>query len=92
MVKVEEVDTTHLMKGTQTFGKKTEAIEENLEEGGASMTNKVGKQCHLFAITAAKPATTKKSAERRGESASTSQKLTNYAQIRRLWWIVRNET
>ena len=47
MVKVEEVDTTHLMKGTQTFGKKTEAIEETSEEGGASMPNKVGKQCHL---------------------------------------------
>ena len=34
---VEEVDSTNLTKGTQTFGNRTEAIKEPSEEGGASM-------------------------------------------------------
>ena len=53
-VEAEEVDSTYPTKGTQKFGKKTEAIEEPSEEGGASMPNKVGKQCHLLTIIAAK--------------------------------------
>ena len=44
--------------------KKTEAIEKPLEEGGASMSNKVGKQCHLLAIFVAKLAFAKRSVEK----------------------------
>ena len=63
-VEEEEVNSTYPAKGTQTFGKKTEAIEEPSEEGGASMPNKVGKQCHLLAIIAAETAIAKRSAEK----------------------------
>ena len=63
-VEAEEVDSTYPTKGAQTFGKKTEAIEESSEEGGASMLNKVGKQCHLLAIIAAKSVIAKKSVEK----------------------------
>ena len=63
-VEAEEVNSTYPTKGTQTFGKKTEAIEEPLEEGGASMPNKVSKQYHLLAIIAAKSAIVKRNAEK----------------------------
>ena len=63
-VKAEEVDLTYPMKGTQNFGKKTEAIEEPSQEGGASTPNKVGKPCHLRETIAAKSAIAKRSAEK----------------------------
>ena len=53
-VELEEVDSSYPSKGTQAFGKKMEAIDEPLEDGGASILNKVGKQCHLLTIIAAK--------------------------------------
>ena len=43
MIEAEEVNSTYLAKGTQIFGKKTEAIEEPSEEGEASVPNKVNK-------------------------------------------------
>ena len=64
----EEVDLTYPTKGAQTFSKKTEAIEEPSEEEGASMPNKVGKQCHLHATIVGISATAKTSAERREAS------------------------
>ena len=63
-VEAEEVDSTYPTKGTQNFGKKTEAIEEPSEEEGASMPNKVGKQCHLLAISVAKLAIAKRTGEK----------------------------
>ena len=45
LTKGEEVDRARLMKVTQTFGKKTKALEEPLEEWGPSMPNKVNKTC-----------------------------------------------
>ena len=63
-VEAEEVDSTYPTKGTQNFGKKTEAIEEPLQEGGASTPNKVGNPCHLCAAIAAKLAIAKRSAEK----------------------------
>ena len=56
------------MKTTANFDNKTESIEEPSEEGGASMTNKVGKQCHLPATIVGRSATAKKSIERRSVS------------------------
>ena len=64
-VEEEEVDSTYPTKGAQTFGKKTEAIEETSEEGGASMPNKVGKQCHLLATIVGRSTIVKTSAERK---------------------------
>ena len=64
-VEAEEVDLTYPTKGTQTFCKRTEALEEPSEEGGASMPNKVDKPCHLHAITVGRFTTVKKSAERK---------------------------
>ena len=61
---VEEVDTTHPMKGTQTFSKKTEDIEEPSEEGGASTLNKVAKQCHLPTTIVGRSAIAKRSARK----------------------------
>ena len=63
-LEAEEVESTYPTKGTQNFAKKTEAIEEPLEEGGAATANKVGKPCHLRAIIAAKSAIAKRSAEK----------------------------
>ena len=59
---VEEVNSTHHAKGTQTF---TEAIEEPSEEGGASTPNMVGKRGPQLAIIAAKSATTRRSDRKR---------------------------
>ena len=58
-VEVEEVDSTYPTKGTQNFGKKTEAIEEPSQEGGASAPNKVRKPCHLRETIVEKSAITK---------------------------------
>ena len=63
-VELEEVDSSYPSKGTQAFGKKMEAIDEPLEDGGASILNKVGKQCHLLAIFVAKLAFAKRSVEK----------------------------
>ena len=63
-VEAEEVDLTYPTKGTQSFGKKMEAIEEPSQEGGASTPNKVVKPCHLRANIAAKSAIAKRSAEK----------------------------
>ena len=63
-VEVEEVDSTYPTKGTQNFGKKTEAIKEPSQEGRASTPNKVGKPCHLRATIAAKSAIAKRSVEK----------------------------
>ena len=60
----EEVNSTYPAKGTQNFGKKTEAIKEPLEEGGASTPNKIGEPSHLLAIIAAKSSIVKRSAEK----------------------------
>ena len=61
-MEVEEVDSAHLMKGTQTFdNKKAEDIKEPLKEKGVSMQNKVGKRGPLLATIAA---IVKKSAEK----------------------------
>ena len=51
-VEAEEVDSTYPTMGIKNFSKKTEANEEPLQEGGASMRNKVGKPCHLRATIA----------------------------------------
>ena len=66
---VEEVDSAHVTKGTQTFGKKMEAIKEPSEEGEASTPNKVSKIGHREDLELPK---------RRSELASTSRQLTNY--------------
>ena len=63
-VKAEEVDSTYPTKGIQNFGKKTEAIEEPSQEGGASAPNKVGERRHLRATIAAKSTIAKRSAEK----------------------------
>ena len=63
-VEAKEVDSTYPTKGIQNFGKKTEAIEEPSQEGGASTPNKVRKTCHLRATIAAKLAIVKRSAEK----------------------------
>ena len=63
-VEAEEVDSTYSTKGTQNFGKKTEAIEEPSKEGGASTPNKVGKPYHLCATIAGKSAIAKRSPEK----------------------------
>ena len=67
-VEAKEVDSTYPTKGTQTFGKKMEVIEEPSEEGGASTPNKVGKPCHLGATIAVRSAIAKRSAEKEEES------------------------
>ena len=74
-VEEEEVNLIYPAKGTQTFGKKTEAIEEPSEEGGASTPNKVGKPCHLLATIVERLAITKRSAEK--EEASWLQQGDN---------------
>ena len=48
---------------TQTFSKKTEAIDEPSEEGGASILNKVGKQYHLPTTIVGRSSIAKRSAE-----------------------------
>ena len=63
-IKAEEVDSTYPTKGTQNFGKNTEANEEPLEEGGASMSNEVDKQCHLLATIVGRSTIAKRSAEK----------------------------
>ena len=76
---IEEVDSTHLTKGTQTFSKKTEAIEEPSKEGGASMQNKVG---HALTYNYCGKTDHRKEEcrkKKKSESASTSRQLTNYA-------------
>ena len=57
-VEAEEVDSTYPTKGTQNFGKKTEAIEEQSQE-------KVRKPCHLRAPIAEKSGITNRSAEKK---------------------------
>ena len=74
-VKEEEVDSTYPTKGTQNFGKKLEAIEQPLQEGGASTPNKVGKPCHLRANIAANLATANRSAKK--EETSKLQQADN---------------
>ena len=65
VVEVEEVDSAHLMKGTQTFdNKKAEDIKEPLKERGASMTNKVGKHGPLHAIIVGRSSIAKRSVEK----------------------------
>ena len=65
---VEEVDSTHLRKGTQTFDKKMEAIEESSKEGGAYMPNKVSKRGPLLVMIVGSSAAVKRSAESEEES------------------------
>ena len=60
----EEGDSAHLMKGTQTFDKKTDAIEEPSEEGGASTLNKVGKPCFLPVTIVERSVIAKRSAKK----------------------------
>ena len=74
-VEAEEVDSTYPTKGTQSFSKKAEAIEEPSQEVGACTPNKVGKPCHLCATIAAKLAITKRSAEK--EEVSLPQQVDN---------------
>ena len=74
-VEEEEVNSTYPTKGAQNFGKKTKAIKEPSEEGGASTPNKVGKPCHLLATIAAKSAIAKRSAEK--EEVSRLQQVDN---------------
>ena len=74
-VDAEEVNSTYPTKGTQNFGKKTKAIEEPSEEGGASTPNKVHEPWHLRATIAAKSAITKRSVEK--EEASRLQQVDN---------------
>ena len=69
------LNSTYPTKGTHKLGKKTEAIEEPSQEGGASTPSKVGKQRHLRAITAAKSAITKRNAEI--EEANRPQQVDN---------------
>ena len=64
MMAEDEVDSTYPTKGTQNFGKKTVAIEEPSQEGGAFTPNKVRKPCHLRATIAAKSAIAKRSGEK----------------------------
>ena len=45
MTKAKEDESVGTTKVTQTFGKKTKALEEPLEEWGPSMPNKVNKTC-----------------------------------------------
>ena len=59
---LEEANSAHHTKGTQTF---TEAIKEPSEEGGASTPNMVGKRGPQLAIIAAKSATTRRSVGKR---------------------------
>mgnify|MGYP000235160196 FL=1 len=63
-VEAEEVDSTYLTKGIHNFGKKTEAIEEPSQEGGASTSNKVGERRHLRATIAAKLGIAKRCAKK----------------------------
>ena len=65
---IEEVDSTYPTKGIQTFGKKTESIEEPSEEGGASMTNKIGKCGPLHAIIVGSSTIAKRSVENKEAS------------------------
>ena len=74
-VEAEEVDLTYPTKGTQNFGKKTEAIEEPLEEGGDSTPNKVSKPCHLPATIEERSAIGKRSAKK--EEASWLRQVAN---------------
>ena len=91
----EEIGMAHLTKGIQTFCKRTEALEEPSEEGGASMPNKVGKQCHLPATIVGRSTTAKRSAERKEVSrlpqAGNSQTMPP-TPILKIWWIVRHAT
>ena len=63
-----EGDSVHLTKGTQTFGKMTKVIEEPSEEGGASMTNKIGKCGPLHAIIVGSSTIAKRSVENKEAS------------------------
>ena len=87
-VEAEEVDSTYPTKGTQNFGKKTEAIEEPSQEGGASTPNKVGKRRHLRATIAAKSTIAKRSAKK--EEVSRPRQVDNSQitpRIRNTWSI-----
>ena len=82
-VEAEDVDSTYPVKGTQNFGKRTEAIKEPLEEGGASTPNKIDEQRHLLAIIAAKSAIAKRSTEKE-EVSRPRQAYKSYAVCLRL--------
>ena len=75
MVAEDEVDSTYHTKGTQTFGKKMEAIEEPSEEGEDYTPNKVGKPCHLPATSAERSTIAKRGDEK--EEASRLQQADN---------------
>ena len=62
VVAAKEVDSAHLMKGTQTF------MEEPSKEGGASIRNKVGKHYHSPATIVGRSAIAKRSVERKDAS------------------------
>ena len=82
-VEAEEVDSTYPTMGTQNFGKKTKAIEEPSQEGGASMPNKVGKPFHLRVTIAAKSAIAKRSVEK--EEVSQPRQVDNSQITPRTW-------
>ena len=91
-VEEEEVNSTYPAKGTQTFDKKTDAIEEPSKEGGASMPNKVGKICHLPATIAESSAIAKRSAEKeevnrlhQAENSQTIQPMRNTPTTTNSW-------
>ena len=85
-VEAQEVDSTYSTKGIQTFNKKMEAIEELSEQGGV-MLNKVGKQCHLIAITAEKLAIAKRSAEKEEASRLPQADSTSTSNLEDGWFV-----
>ena len=76
---MEEVDSTYPTKGTQTFGKKTIAIEEPSEEGEASMPNKVSKNATHLQYCRKIGHREEECRKTRSESASMRLRLTIYA-------------
>ena len=77
-VDAEEVNSTYPTKGTQTFGKKTESIEEPSEEGGLPCRTRSAKMPPTYNYCGKIGHHEEECRKRRSESASTSRQLTNY--------------